>query len=144
MLGPDRKSANAFARGGEDGVCHGGSDRWCAGFADPTGGFVAGHQINFDHRHFVDAQHFICVEISLLHTAFVYRDTAFEGREAEDDAALELLFDARGVDHLAAILGANDAMDTIFSFAVDRDFGDLRVEAAEAVDGGDTVESSRG
>jgi hypothetical protein len=66
--------------------------------------------MDLDRRRFVDAQHLVSVEVGLLDTAVLERDSAVErSRDAKDDRALDLRPDDIGIDHNAAIDRADDA-----------------------------------
>ena len=102
-------------------------------------GIRARHDVGFDHRHLVDSQRFVVVEVLLLHAAAIDRDVAAQrGAQAVNDAALDLLHHDRRIDDMPAIDGANHAMDSDLSL-VDRNLGDLRVEAADVVDDRDAA-----
>ena len=69
ILGTNRQLAQPLAGGGEDGVGDGGNNGRRAGFADSAGRGLARHDVHFHHRHFVDAQHVVVVEVLLHHAA---------------------------------------------------------------------------
>src|SRR5688572_2471331 len=98
--------------------------------------------MNFHHRHLVDAQRLVLIKVRLLDTTFVECNVAAQGRtQSVNDCALHLLNDAGRVDSDAAIHGAHYTMDANLSLH-DGNFGNLRVEAAEAIHGGYTKSSS--
>ena len=82
------------------------------------------------------------MEVLLLDAAPIDGDCTSKRRaQTVDNPALDLLHDARRIDHLSAIHGADDLVDANLSF-VDRYFSHLRVEAPEIVHHCDTVDVS--
>ena len=72
--------------------------------------------MDLDHRHFVDSQHGIVVEITLLHAALVDGDGAIKhSAETVDDAALHLRYHLIRVYVHSAVDGANHPVDTYFA-----------------------------
>ncbi len=88
----NRQAADALAGSLENSIAHGGRNPRSAGLAGSAGSVLAGHNMHFHHRHLIDTQHVVLMEIALLHAAAVDGDAAFERRrQAECDAALDLL-----------------------------------------------------
>src|SRR5215469_4234473 len=101
-----RHSPETLSRGGKDRVADGRRNRGHAGFTDPSRRGMARYEMDFDHRHFVDAQDIVLVEVGLLHAAAVDRDLAFQRRaQSIYDPALNLLLHSSRVHYLAAIDG---------------------------------------
>src|SRR4029079_4013740 len=110
-----------------NGVGDGGSDADRTGLADAARRFAGLHEMDFDDRRFVDPQHAIVVEIALLDAAALEGNFAPQGcAQAKNNAAFDLRNDRVGIDHLAAIDGADDAPDFDLAFLRHFDFGDLR------------------
>src|SRR5207244_1558502 len=113
------------------------------GFANSAGRILAGNNMDFDHRHFVHAQNFILIEILLLDAASIDGDAAFQrSAKTVHDAALDLLYDERGIHNVTAIDGADDSMNPNLPL-IHRNFGNLRRKAAQIVHNSDSAESSR-
>src|SRR5687768_11192067 len=97
-------------------VSYGRRDRRCADFAHTSRIIRAGHDISLNHRHFVNSQGLVLVEIGLLNSSLLERNVAAQcGAQSVNDGALHLLFNARRVDGDAAIHGTDDAMDADFA-----------------------------
>src|SRR2546422_59400 len=141
----DRQLADALAGGREDRVRHGGRDRRRAWFADPTGGFLARHDVHLDLRHFAHAQHPVVVEVRLLDAAVLERDLAVEGRgKAVHDGALNLAPDDIGVYRHAAVHRGDHAVHLRRAVRAHRDLRDLRAPAAEGKHYGDAAVNAGG
>ena len=68
--------------------------------------------MHVDHRHLVDAEHRVVVEVRLLHPAAIDRDPAIEGRrERIHCAALHLRPHLLGIDREARIDGGDEPVD---------------------------------
>ena len=103
-----------------------------AGLADAARLRAALDQVGLDARRLADPQHRIVIEVRLLHAPVGDRDLAGEyGTQAEDHAACELRMDRVGIDRLAAVEGADDALDAHAAVGPHLDLGDLREVAAE-------------
>src|SRR5207237_709453 len=101
-------------------------DRRHAGFAHPRRRLCARHDMDFDLRRFVHAQHLVVVKVALLDATFVQRDRALQrGRQAEDDPAFHLRLDRVGVDDAATIHRANHTMHAHRAILADGDLGYL-------------------
>src|SRR5215475_9485666 len=135
----DRQPADTLARRAEDRVRHGGGDSGSAGLADSAGRIRARNDIRFNQRHLIHAKRFVIVEVGLLDSAAIDRDFSSQrSAQAIHDSALDLLYHDVGIYDVPAIDSANDAMHPDLSF-IDRDLGDLRIEAAEIIDDGNTA-----
>ena len=109
--------ANALAGCGEYRVADGRGYSGNASFTHTAGAFGARHDVYIDDRRFVHSYYIILMEVRLLNASGVDCDFAFERRaESEHDGAANLLLDDSGIHHLAAIGGADDAVN--FQFAL--------------------------
>src|SRR5262245_53225855 len=107
----DGQSPHALAFGGRDRIRHSRDDRWDARLADSSRWIGARNDVDLDPGRVVDSQHLIVVKVALLNTPFVDCYTAVQGGGgSKDDGTLHLRFDRLGVDHLAAIYGANHSL----------------------------------
>src|SRR5271166_5641180 len=108
LLHFDGQSADALARGGEDGVAKGWNDGWKSRLAE-TGRLMVGRdKMHVDRRRLIHAQRFHGVEIRLHDAAAIDRDRLAErGAEPVESRALCLILGAAGIDDLAADV-AND------------------------------------
>src|SRR5690606_31668723 len=108
------------------------SDRGRPRFADPCWRFRRWHDMHFDFRHLVDAQHLVVVEVGLHYLAVFERDLAHEQRrQSVADAALHLRDDDVGIHDETAVDGTDDAFDPEAAVVLEGylcDFGDERVE----------------
>ena len=138
VFGPNGKSAEALARGSEYGVRHGWSDGRRAGFADATRGFMAWHQINFDHRHFVNTQYLIRIEIALLDTAFV---EAWRDRMVNIHPSLLPAFPGLESQRQALEHGAKFSGCTVHFVDENLDAGPIVLQACVAIEDADTPET---
>src|SRR2546425_448011 len=77
----NRQAAKTLARSVKDGITDGGCNHGNGRLADAGRRLGAGHEVNFDRRSFVHADHFIVVEIG-LHNA-----TALDGNAAPHQIA---------------------------------------------------------
>src|SRR5438552_3908451 len=108
--------AKASSGSRENRVGNGGGERRNGSFADTAGIVLRLHDVDIDLRHLVDAEHFVGIEVPLLHAAFVDSDRAFErGGEPVYNAAFNLLGDDGGIDDMSAIDRAGDTVDLQFS-----------------------------
>src|SRR5438445_603788 len=97
-------------------------------------GLGAPHEMHFDHRGLVDAQHPVVVEVVLLDAAVLEGDLApQDARDPEDDPALDLCLDGVRVDDDAAIHGADHPRDADLPLLRDRHLRNLRDVAPEGV-----------
>src|SRR5207245_2754091 len=130
----DRQFANALAGRREDGVGDRRHHRLGSGLADSPRGLGAPHEMHFDHRGLVDAQHPVVVEVVLLDAAVLEGDLApQDARDPEDDPALDLCLDGVRVDDDAAIHGADHPRDADLPLLRDRHLRNLRDVAPEGV-----------
>src|SRR5712692_6152750 len=108
----NRQAAQALAGRGKDGVADRGSNDRYSGLTDAGWGLSAGHEVNFDRRSFVHANHFIVVEIGLHDAPALDGDGVLErGSQSIDGGALHLGANAIGIDGAAAIHGTNQTID---------------------------------
>src|SRR5215470_9205520 len=129
----DRQLANPLARGREDRIGQRRHHTRGTRLAHSTRRLQVLHQVDFDPRRLVDAQHPVVAEVGLLNPAVLECDLAVErARQAEDDAALHLRANGVGVDLNTAIDRAPHMGRVDGAFLVDADLDDLRDEAAEA------------
>jgi hypothetical protein len=83
--------------------------------------------MDLDRRRLADAQHLVGVEVGLLAPAIFQRYLAIErGGEAENGRALDLRPDKIGIDHNAAVNGADDPPDTNSAILRHFNLGDQR------------------
>src|SRR3984957_7432745 len=138
ILGKNRQFPQTFTRDGKNRVGNGRHNRRRAGFTYSAGRRLAGHDIHFHHRHFVDTKYVVMVEIALLHAAVVESNGAFQrSAQAINDAALDLGNHTRRIHHVAAIHRAHHAMN--FQLALlHRYLSHLRIVAADIIDNSDT------
>jgi hypothetical protein len=124
---------NRFSNGSEDGVADGWRNRRSAGFAAAAGRLITWHDVNFDGGHFIQAQHFVIIEIALFDAAFGNGDLSFQRcRESVDNPAFHLGRGGVGIDVAAAVHSADDAMNLyVTGVFVKADFRNLRDKAAE-------------
>src|SRR5882672_6736067 len=119
---------------------HGVGDRRCnrrrARFAHTPGRLIAGYDLHLDCRALVDAKRWVVVKVALLHLTLIDGDLAVErSRQAVHDGAFHLLANQVRVHGHTAVDDALDPVHTNLFIFGQRDFGDLRNDAAEgAVD----------
>src|SRR5215470_5890292 len=68
---PNRQLANTLACGAENRIRHSRSDSRRTGFADTSRWIRAGYDVRLNHRHFIDPQRFVIVEVRLLNPAAI-------------------------------------------------------------------------
>ena len=96
---------------GEHRIGHSRRDGRGAWFAHAFGVCVTWHRVGDDLGSLVDAQHFVIMEIALLHPALLEADVAKQrGGQAIHHGAFHLLGHAIGVDHGATVHGAHHAV----------------------------------
>src|SRR5216684_1587856 len=112
LFAVNRQAAQALAGGGKDGVADRGSNDRYSGLTDAGRGLSAGHEVNFDWRSFVHANHFIVVEIGLHDAPALDGDGVLErGGERINRGALHLGANAIRIDGATAIHGTNQTID---------------------------------
>ena len=80
--------------------------------------------MRLDDRGLVDPYRPIAVEVALFHASVLQRDRAVQGSgQTEERAPFHLSSDRVRIDHMAAIDGAEDAMDLDRSIRRDLDLG---------------------
>src|SRR6266436_9092014 len=79
IFGANGQPPDGLAGGRENRVAYRGCDWRSAGLADAAGRFVVCHDVDFYLWHFVQPQHFVIMEITLLHAPFFNGDLALEG-----------------------------------------------------------------
>src|SRR5690349_13086771 len=130
----DWKPPQALAGCGKDGVGHCRDDSRSSRLADSARWILTLNDVNFDSRRLIDTQHFVSVEIGLLHTSIFEGDLAIERcRKAEHNSALYLCAHGIGIDNSAAIDCAHDAAHTHRSIPRYFDFSNLRHIGGEGV-----------
>lgn len=78
-------------------------------------------EINLDLRSVSKAHDLVASEVALLDLTILDRDFPIErSREAIDHATLDLCLDDSGIDHMPAIDGSDDAINTHFASRVRR------------------------
>src|SRR4029077_8859626 len=98
-----------------------------AGLADPAPFLAAGErEIDFDLRRVGKTHDFVAVEVVLLDAAILDGDLAIKsGRKPVDHAALDLRLNDRWIDHVAAINGGNNSVNTDFTLRANGYFSQL-------------------
>src|SRR6266576_3265712 len=133
VFAANRQAAHSLAGGAENSVTDGGRTHrngWL---------FRAGHEINFNRRSLVHADHRIIVEIGLHDPAAIHGDGVFDrSSERINSGAFHLGAYAVGIDGPAAIHGANDAI-YLESRASSGDFRNRRDITKERVEGGNAA-----
>ena len=127
------EAADALSGRLENRVADGRRNPRRAGLAGAAGSVLARHDMHFHHRHLIDAQYVVLMEITLLYASAVDRDATLERRrQTERDAALNLLLQNCGVHDAPAIHRAHDAMHLQLA-AGDRYFRHLSREGADVI-----------
>src|SRR5438876_10637364 len=94
---PDRKLANAFSCGGKDRIGNRRRSAWHTRLADAAGFFIILHDVYFNFRCFIDSQHRVIVEITLLNAALLKSELVIESRsKPEYNGTRDLVFDDAG------------------------------------------------
>src|SRR5438128_11133505 len=95
---PDRQLANAFSSRSEDRIGDRRRSAWHARLADAAGFFIILHDVYFNLRCFVDSQHRIIVEVTLLNAALLKSELVIESRsQPEDHGTLHLRVNDSGI-----------------------------------------------
>ncbi len=133
-----RRTPDPLPRGREEGVGDRGRDGGHARLAQPARLLPARNDVDLDPRHLIKAEEGVVVEVALLHAPALEGDLAMQGRgEPEGDRALDLGRDRIGVHDLAAVDGADDAVDPHLP-PFERHLGDLGHEAPKRLVDGET------
>src|SRR5690242_3609993 len=134
-----RQLAYAPSRDRKDRIGQSGHDTRRARLAYPAGRFRALYDTDVNLRRLVHAEHAVIAEVRLLNATLLDRDFPVQrSGQAENDAALHLCANGVGIDLHTAIDGAPHACRPDVAVLVNRDFHDLRNEAAEAGTKGDS------
>src|SRR5438128_11149059 len=124
---PDRQLANAFSCSSENRICDSRRCAWYARLADAAGFFIILHDVYFNFRCFIDSQHRVIVEITLLNAALLKSELVIESRsKPEDNGTLNLRFNDSWIHISSAVDGTHNSVNPRFAAGIDRDFGDLR------------------
>src|SRR5690348_13490295 len=108
----DWQRSQAFACRREDGIADRRCDRRYAGLTDTTRWGVAWDDVDVELGRFIQAQDPVVVEVALLHASVAELDVAPKrGRQAIDDAALNLRLDYAGIDRLTAVNDTGDLVE---------------------------------
>src|SRR5207244_10655948 len=124
---PDWQLAHAVTGSSEHRMCDSRRCAWYSRLADAAGFFIILHDVYFNLRCFVDSQHRVIVEITLLNAALLESELVIESRsQPEDHGTLHLRFNDSGIHISAAVDGAYNSVNADFAAGIDRHFGDLR------------------
>src|SRR5207248_11331213 len=121
-----RQLANAFSSRSKDRIGDRRRSAWHTRLADAAGFFIILHDVYFNFRCFIDSQHRVSVETTLLNAALLKSELIIESRsKPEDHGTWHLRFNDPGIHISAAINGTRSAMNADFAAGIDRHFGDL-------------------
>src|SRR5438132_1029439 len=140
---PDRQLANAVSCSSENRICESRRCAWYARLADAAGFFIILHDVYFNFRCFIDSQHRVIVEITLLNAALLESELVIESRsKSKNHGTLHLRFNDSGIHISAAVDGAYNSVNADFAAGIDRHFSDLRGVAFKRCMYGDPPPSS--
>ena len=126
-----RQLADAFSRGGEDGVGKRRSGRWNRGLADSADGAAVVDRSDLDRRRLVETQALERMKVGLFGHSVLVGQFAIDGvAQSPDHAALNLVLEIFGVEHFAD-LGRNEHLvdlDTARRVGHLNDLGDGHTE----------------
>src|SRR5438270_13100524 len=118
---PDWQLANAFSCSSENRICDSRRCAWYARLADAAGFFIILHDVYFNLRCFIDSQHRVIVEITLLKPPLLKSELVIERRsKPEDNGTLHLRFNHPGIHISAAITGTRSPMHAAFTAGINR------------------------
>src|SRR5882762_6899206 len=129
------KRANAFAGQCEESIANGGQHGRQSRFAQSRWGIIGLEEMNLDFRRSLRQAHWrILMEIALYRAAALDGDlVAHQVTQPLDDAALDFIEGAAGIDDLAAyVAGHPDFADANLVAGREMDFGDFREVSAMA------------
>src|SRR5438445_3929777 len=95
---PDRQLANAFSCRSKDRIGDRRRSAWHARLADAAGLFIVFHDVHFNLRCFIDSQHRVIVEITLLNAALLERELVIEtGSKPKNHGTLNYRLNDSGI-----------------------------------------------